>query len=222
LEHRETEIKLKLDAPIARVAARLRSLGATLHQPRHFEDNIILDDSRGRLRRGGSLLRVRLTPAGSILTFKGPRRIIGGAKTRVEIETDVSDGALLLRILDRVGMKCTFRYQKLRTVYRRAPILITLDETPIGNYLEMEGPVGRITRFAGRLGFERGRFITATYHELFLSYRKTHHVKSKDMVFGIERRKGGSMPIGISMGEKTRVSSRRGFRAMSTRRPSSR
>ena len=222
MEHRETEIKLKLDAPVARVAARIRSLGATLHRPRHFEDNIILDDSRGRLRRGGSLLRVRVTRAGSVLTFKGPRRITGGAKTRLEIETEIPDGALLLKILDRVGMRCLFRYQKHRTVYRRAPILITLDETPIGNYVEVEGPADKIMRFARRLGFERSEFITATYHELFLSYRRTHHLKSRNMIFGIERPDGISMPMGISMGSRGRTSNRRGFHEMSTRRPSSR
>jgi len=186
LEHRETEIKLKPDAPLARVAARLRSLGATLHRARHFEDNYILDDPRGKLRRSGSLLRVRLTPDGATLTFKGPRRIVRGIKARDEFEAEVSDGALLLKILKRIGMRCSFRYQKYRTIYRHASVLITLDETPMGDYLEIEGSPDGIARFAKRIGFERDDFITATYHELFISYKKTHRIKSKDMVFGIK------------------------------------
>jgi len=186
LEHRETEIKLKPDAPLTRVAARLRSLGATLHRSRHFEDNYILDDPRGRLRRAGSLLRVRLTPSGATLTFKGPRRIVQGTKTRDELEAEVSDGALLLKILKRIGMRCSFRYQKYRTIYRHASILIALDETPIGDYIEIEGSPGGIARFAKRIGFGRDDFITATYHELFVSCRKTHCIRSKDMVFGIK------------------------------------
>lgn len=186
MEHRETEIKLKPDAPLTRVAARLRSLGATLHRARHFEDNYILDDPRGRLRRGGSLLRVRLTPAGATLTFKGPRRIVRGTKTRDEFEAEVSDGALLLKILKRIGMQCCFRYQKYRTIYRHGSILITLDETPMGDYLEIEGSPGGIARFAKRIDFRRDDFITSTYHELFVSYKKAHCIKSRDMVFGIK------------------------------------
>lgn len=186
MEHRETEIKLKPDAPLTRVAARLRSLGATLHRSRHFEDNYILDDPRGRLRRDGSLLRVRLTPAGATLTFKGPRRIVRGTKTRDELEAEISDGALLLKILRRIGMRCTFRYQKYRTIYRHASTLITLDETPMGDYLEIEGSPGGIARFAKRIGFTKSDFITATYHELFVSYRKAHRIKSRNMTFGIK------------------------------------
>ena len=222
MEHRETEIKLKLDASIAHVAARLRSLGATLQRPRHFEDNYILDDARGRLRRSGSLLRVRLTPASSTLTFKGPCRIVRGTKQRDETETDLPDGALLLEILERAGMRCAFRYQKHRTIYRLASILMTVDETPIGNYLEVEGSAGAITRFARKLGFEESEFITATYHELFLSYIKAHHIKSEDMVFGFKTSKRVCPPMGISMGKKTRTPNQRGFQTMSTRRPSSR
>jgi len=186
LEHRETEIKLKPDAPLARVAARIRSLGATLHRPRHFEDNYILDDPGGRLRRRGFILRVRLTSSGATLTFKGRRRIVRGTKAREEIEAEISDGTLLLKILERTGIRCSFRYQKYRTVYRQASILVTLDETPIGDYIEIEGSPDDIARFAKRLGFTRDDFITSTYHELFVSYKKLHRVGSKDMLFDIK------------------------------------
>jgi adenylate cyclase class 2 len=222
LEHRETEIKLKLDASVPRTAARLRSLGATLHRPRHFEDNFILEDSGGKLRRAGSLLRVRLTPAAAFLTFKGPRRIVGGTKEREEIEMEIQDGPHLLKILGRSGMKCTFRYQKYRTIYRHASVLITLDETPIGNYMELEGPRGGIARFARRLGFGREDFITETYHGLFVSYRKANHIKFGNMLFGIDSPRGLRRAMDISMGGQSRGHNRRGFQSLSPRRRSSR
>ena len=220
MEHRETEIKLKLDASIPRTAARLRSLGATLHRRRHFEDNFILEDSGGELRRAGSLLRVRLTPALAFLTFKGPRRIVAGTKERDEIEMEVQDGPLLLKILGRSGMRCAFRYQKYRTVYRQASVLITLDETPIGNYMELEGPRERIARLARRLGFGREDFITDTYHGLFISYKKAHCIKSENMVFGIVSGRGLPRALSISMGGKSRGHKRRGFQSLSSRRRS--
>lgn len=185
MEHREIEIKLRMDAPRARVAARLRSLGAKLRLPRHFEDNYIFDDRKGSIARSGSLLRVRLAPPAATLTYKGPRRIDRGTKSRTEIETEISDGATLLRILERIGLRCSFRYQKYRTVYRCGPALIALDETPIGNYIEVEGSPAGIERISGRLRFARGEFITATYHDLFMLYRRAHHIRSKHMMFGI-------------------------------------
>ena len=220
MEHRETEIKLKLDASIPRTAARLRSLGATLHRRRHFEDNFILEDSGGELRRAGSLLRVRLTPALAFLTFKGPRRIVAGTKEREEIEVEVPDGPHLLKILVRSGMKCAFHYQKYRTTYRHGSVLITLDETPIGSYMELEGPRGGIARLARRLGFGRKDFITETYYGLFISYRRTHHIKSRNMVFGMDSPHGLRRAMYISMGDQGRGHNRRGFGSLSSRRPS--
>ncbi len=186
MEHRETEIKLRMAAPRTRTAARLRALGATLHLPRHFEDNYIFDDRRGTLARSGSLLRVRLSSSGDTLTYKGPRRILRGAKSRLELETSVSDGETTLRLLARIGLVCLFRYQKYRTVYRRASLLVTLDETPIGDYIEIEGPPGDIPRLATALGQRRENFITKSYFELFLEYRKVHRGLGKNMVFGMK------------------------------------
>ena len=183
--HREIEIKLRMEAPRSRVAARLRSLGAALHRPRHFEDNQILDDPSGKLRRKGLLLRVRKAGREGWLTVKGPSRILRGAKARVELETKVTEPAILLQALRRVGFRPAFRYQKYRTVYRHAALSIALDETPIGNYLEVEGSPAAITRFASRLGYGRDEFITLTYHELFLIYRKKHRRSSRNMVFGV-------------------------------------
>jgi adenylate cyclase class 2 len=186
LEHREIEIKLRMDTPRARVAARLRSLGATLRRPRHFEDNYIVDDRKGSIARSGSLLRVRLAPPAATLTYKGPRRIVRGAKSRAEMETEISDGNALLKALERIGFRCTFRYQKYRTLYRCGSVLIALDETPIGNYIEVEGSPAGIERISRKLGFARGDFITGTYYELFHLYGRANHIRSKHMVFGIE------------------------------------
>lgn len=185
MEHREIEIKLRMDAPRARIAARLRSLGAKLLLPRHFEDNYIVDDRKGSIARSGSLLRVRLAPPAATLTFKGPRKIVRGAKSRTEMETEISQGATLLKVLEKIGLRCRFRYQKYRTVYRSGRVLIALDETPIGNYIEVEGSPAGIERVSGKLGFARDRFITVSYYDLFVTYRRANHVRSKDMIFGI-------------------------------------
>jgi adenylate cyclase, class 2 len=185
LDHREIEVKLEMEAPRTRVAARLRALGATLHRPRHFEDNQILDDASGKLRRKGHLLRVRTAGRDGLLTFKGPSRILGGAKARIELETKVAEPEALIRLLGRIGFRPVFRYQKYRTLYRHAKLLIAVDETPIGNYLELEGSPAGILRFSRRLGYDQEDFITHTYHELFLAYRRKHRPCPREMTFGI-------------------------------------
>jgi adenylate cyclase class 2 len=185
LEQREIEIKLKMDASRTRIAARLRSMGATLYRARHFEDNQILDYPSGKLHRSGSLLRIRRIGRGATLTYKGPRHIVRGAKSRVEMETEVSEGATLLKVLERIGLRQVFRYQKHRTVYRCESVLIALDETPVGNYIEVEGSPAGIVRIARRLGFRREDFDSRSYYELFVAYRRVHRFPSKDMILGI-------------------------------------
>ena len=85
----ESEIKLRTQGPEAARAA-LAALGARLVHARHFEDNVLLDDEHGGLGRRGRLLRLRRTPQGGRLTYKGPRLDSGEVKAREEIEGPVA------------------------------------------------------------------------------------------------------------------------------------
>ena len=184
MENRETEIKLRVDHPTL-LKSRLRFLNATLARRRHFEDNLILDFPNGKMRHAGTLLRLRRTTRKSTLTFKGPGRVVSRTKVRLETEADVSDADSMLRILKMMGLRIAFRYQKYRTLYRKGKCLITFDETPIGNYLEIEGPGSAIKTLARRIGFRDADFITATYHDLFVKYKRSNRAAQKHMIFGI-------------------------------------
>jgi adenylate cyclase class 2 len=97
----------------------------------------------------------------------------------------VGDGPTSVRVLEQLGLRRVFRYQKFRTEYRKASVLIALDETPIGDYLEVEGSRREIVRISHRLGFQQSEFISKSYHELFLAYRRLHRLSSKNMIIGI-------------------------------------
>jgi adenylate cyclase class 2 len=196
LEHCEKEIKIAVARP-AVLKTRLRSLGAALVRRRHFEDNYILDFADGRIRRERCLLRLRWSGARAILTFKGPSRIRGGIKERRELETRISDGQLLLKIFRSLGLQCGFQYQKYRSLYRRNGTLITLDETPIGFYAELEGKPASIHRTAKLLGYTEREYITATYHDIFRSYLKRNRIYRRDMLFDIKSRQRGYLPMDI-------------------------
>ncbi len=144
-------------------------LGARLKKARHFEDNVLLEDPAGSLRATGSVLRLRRVPEGGVLTHKGPRLLEGGLKSREERETTVADADALQDILERLGLRPVFRYQKYREAYEWRGQEIVVDETPIGTFLEIEGDPEGIRAAASALGFGPGDYVTDSYVGLFLA-----------------------------------------------------
>ena len=161
----KTETEIKLPAGDAGAARRLlRSVGFRVHKPRVFEDNVILDSAGLKLRRAGALVRVRQAGGEATVTYKG-RAMAGRHKVREEIETRVADASEITEIAARLGLTPKFRYQKYRTEFRQARGggVATLDETPIGVFLELEGPPAWIDRTARRLGYEEADYVTESY-----------------------------------------------------------
>jgi len=161
----ETEVKLKAADAAAALHAIERS-GAALVQERHLEDNLIFDD-RGRFAGRGCYLRLRRTPHGGRLTWKGPRRVEEGMKVREEIELAVADAPALQQILEAMGLRRVFRYQKYRAEYRLGGLAVTLDETPVGVFLELEGTAEEIRARVAEFGYGPEDFVSASYVELF-------------------------------------------------------
>jgi adenylate cyclase class 2 len=175
---RETEVKLRLDD--AESGRRVvTQLGAFLVEPRHFEDNVLFDDAARGLAGRGALIRLRETPWAATLTYKGPREVVEGVKRREEVECRVEDAEALRVILGRLGLRSVFRYQKYREVYELDDVEIVIDETPIGAFLEIEGPVEAIHRAADAMGFGAESYVVESYAALFAAAGG-----EGDMVFG--------------------------------------
>jgi adenylate cyclase class 2 len=164
----ESEIKLKAASPAAAREALAR-VGADLARARHLENNVVFQDAHGVLGAQASLLRLRRTPDISVLTFKGPRQIVDGVKSREEIEVDVSDADALQLILERLGYRTVFRYQKYREVYHWQDLEIVVDETPVGTFFEIEGPISAIHKAASALGYGPKDYITESYAALYVA-----------------------------------------------------
>jgi adenylate cyclase, class 2 len=147
----------------------LAGIGATLARARHFEDNELFDDGRHSLRAAGRVLRLRHNDQGAQLTVKGPKRDIEGVKTRPEVEVSVGDGALTRTLLQLLGYDRVFRYQKYREVWHWRDAEIVLDETPVGPFLEIEGPIETIHAAARALGRGPGDYIRESYVSLFVA-----------------------------------------------------
>jgi len=178
----EVEIKLRV-ADLAEADARLVRAGAQLAHPREFEDNQLYDFPDFSLKTRGAMLRLRIQERGSILTYKEAPRVEAGAKVRDEMEVSVSSGETAEAILSKLGMRPLFRYQKYRAVYTYSDLMVTVDETPIGNFLELEGPKTLIDEMAGKLGYKASDYIVKSYLALHQEYLKARGLPLKDMLF---------------------------------------
>ncbi len=191
------EVEIKLRVPSAADGRnRLQRCGFQPASPRAFESNIVYDTPSRDLQQRGQLLRVRTYNDQAILTFKA-RGTDHHYKVRPELEVTIGSAASMTAILEQLGFEPVFRYEKFRTEYSRPgdPGHVLLDETPIGTFLELEGPPDWIDRVAQELGFERSEYITATYAQLFYAERPELHGRPAAMVFP-ESRIGETPEIG--------------------------
>ena len=113
--HHETEVKLEVRNPRA-LKRLLAGLGLERFKTRHFESNYLFDFPDLRLRKARCLLRVRFAGRHGMFTFKGAPLRSRQYKIRREIETVVQDGHRLREILESLGLREVFRYEKYRTV----------------------------------------------------------------------------------------------------------
>ena len=180
---REIEIKLP-SAGVEEARRKLRAAGFRVAKHRIFEKNILYDTATTDLRRSSCLLRLREIGKTYKLTYKGKPEP-GKHKNREEIETDVDDGPAFANILTRLGYLPVFRYEKFRTEFqqRGSKGTATLDETPIGTYLELEGDPDWIDRMARTLGYEENDYITASYARLFFEWRQRTGSTQDNMLF---------------------------------------
>jgi adenylate cyclase class 2 len=179
------EIEVKLPVPnLTALRRRLRQLGFRADAPRLFERNLVLDNPERSLRQAGQLLRLRSKGRSWWLTWKGAPEPERRHKVRREIEVELSDGARLGEILGRLGYRPALEYQKYRTEFHgRGPGKALLDETPIGNFLELEGPSRWIDRVAAELGYRREDYILASYAALYYTWCRERGVPATGMVF---------------------------------------
>lgn len=172
---REIEIKLKV-SNTRQVKRVLRALGFRQIAPRRLEHNFLFDFPDRRLTRAGCALRLRTKDRRQLLTFKGAASTAGGYKSREELETGAGSALVLRRILARLGLRESFAYSKYRTAYGRGKLAkpgvksgnsLVYDETPVGNYIELEGSRRWIDHVAGQLGYRREDYVTAGYAALY-------------------------------------------------------
>ena len=166
------EVEVKIAVPdLAAIAARLAELGFHPAVERLFESNTIWDTPDKSLHASGEIIRLREYGQQRVVTYKGAPQS-GKHKQREEHESVVTSLGVLERIFARLGLAPSFRYEKYRTEYQRPGALgmVTLDETPIGNFIELEGEPQWIDRTAHELGFPESKYLTESYATLYANH----------------------------------------------------
>lgn len=185
--HIETEIKIRVqDHDSAR--SMLERHGYQLLHPRVFESNTLYDTLDFAVRRRGEIVRIRQIGERSILTFKSAATQ-SRHKQREELETTVGDAAILGQIFERLHLHPAFRYEKYRSEFHRPPAsgVVTLDETPIGVFIELEGDSDWIDASAGEMGFSEADYILKSYGALYIAYCRDNGITPGHMVFDTVR-----------------------------------
>jgi predicted adenylyl cyclase CyaB len=170
----ETEVKIRIK-DIDSAVKRIIQQGARLEKERYLEENTLYDFPSQLLYKKRQALRLRKINKKTFLTFKGAPLKSRKFKIREEYETEVKNEREFKKILKSVGLSPTFQYKKYRRVFRKKRLKICLDETPAGNFLELEGEREDIVKTAKALGFSKKEFIKSDYIQLIKEARNKEH-----------------------------------------------
>lgn len=180
----ETELKIPV-ADHDSIRESLLRARAVAVQTMAREVNFLFDTSDGRLRSAGSLLRLRDHGGHQLITFKGAPRFRGALKERPEFETRIGDFTSMIEILERLGFGVFMRYEKDREEWLIGEVSVVLDHTPMGDFVEVEGPAEQLEEIARSLGLEVATAVRGSYVSLWHEYRASRPEQNLplDMVF---------------------------------------
>ena len=167
----ENEVKIEIKSEnLSQMRSRLFELGARPLSLALRETNLIFDFDDHKLRLAGCVLRLRRYGKETILTFKGRIEEHPDLKRREELETRVQDFEETKTILNALGLTVHFEYSKIRETYAlergEEDMTICLDQTAVGNFVELEGSAATIQKIAEELGWTSDLFIKKSYTEI--------------------------------------------------------
>ena len=179
--NREIEIKFRV-VNMRALTRRLGAAGFRMVTRRTHEMNALYDLPSEVLRKRKELLRLRKYGSEWTLTHKAGKKT-GRHSSRLELETSVDDGKDMDLILRALGYAPSFRYEKFRAEWTDGKGQVVVDETPIGNFCEIEGAPRWIDATAKKLGVTTANYITTNYAGLFLEWKEETKSLAREMTF---------------------------------------
>ena len=182
-DNREIEAKFPIGS-VDGCLPKVLAAGAVCEQPMQFERNLRFDDKEGTLSQTSQVLRLRDNGGTAVLTYKSDKNSSSGLADREEIETVVEDFDRTRLILERLGFEVCFIYEKYRSIYSLGQTGIFVDRTPIGDFIEIEGPDEETIRVtAEQIGLDWETRSGKGYRALFNNWKNETGYPGRDMVF---------------------------------------
>jgi len=180
----EVEIKFRID-DVGSLLGALPPRGFRTVTKRTHELNTLYDLPGLPLRDRGAILRIRQYGSKWTVTYKDRKGSASATahKSRREIETEVKNGSALAQILEAAGFQVCFAYEKYRSEWTDRTGYVVIDETPIGNFGEVEGPPAWIDSTAELLGVAKSQYLTESYAELFNAWKVKTGSNANNMLF---------------------------------------
>ncbi len=185
--NQEVEVKFRVGS-LPALNHKLRAAGFRKQTPRTREKNTLYDLPGAKLRKRKELLRLRQYGENWKLTHKSGGKT-GRHSSRRELETKVGGGKQMDKILRALGYQPSFRYEKFRTEWSDQKGEVMIDETPIGDFCEIEGPPRWIDQTARKLDVSRDQYIMKNYATLFNEWKRQTKNSAGEMTFRAIRRK---------------------------------
>lgn len=179
--NQEVEVKFRVGS-LRALDRKLRAAGFRKQTPRTLEVNTLYDLPGAKLRKRKELLRLRQYGREWKIAHKSGGKI-GRHSSRQELETKVGDGKQMDAILRSLGYEPSFRYEKFRTEWSDRKGEVVVDETPVGNFAEIEGSPRWIDQTARKLGVGRDQYIMKNYATLFHEWKRQTHSGAEEMTF---------------------------------------
>ncbi len=165
----EIELKVRV-ATLEGLEDRLRAAGFRESVPFGPEQSTLWD-REGALREKRQAVRVRSYGGITSLTWKGPRSPDPMLKIRPEVETQVANREALEAILRALDLAPTMEMTKVRATWVAAGLMVCLDQTPFGCFVEIEGSQEAILVTRSALGLDDAEVETRSYPALFEQFR---------------------------------------------------
>lgn len=164
---------------------KIQNLGLICARPRTHELNLRYDTPDQRLVSARQVLRLRKDDLAR-LTFKGPGVLQEDVLTRKEIEVVVSDFDATNRLLEALGYQVVLMYEKYRANYLIGELVLSLDETPFGVFVELEGESpAQVKSSANVLGLAWEKRINLSYSTLLGLYNHNTGNTFRDLSFDV-------------------------------------
>jgi len=180
--YQEREIKLYIQN-LSALAERLRICGADIVRDRTLERNLRLDTPDGSLRKDGRLLRLRKDDRVQV-TYKDCAEVEDGVVARREIEFIADDLEVVTALFNALGYQVMAIYEKYRSIFRLGDVVVTLDELPYGDFVEIEAPNNTLIEgVVQMLGLDKSKAITTNYLGLFDRLKENLGLEFNDLIF---------------------------------------